>query len=136
MWPEQVVWIQEGQTVASHVLMLKPLPERGASPDSGADDLAVMKACAGCICIVSVPADPDVVEVPVIQAVSRQFAQEAGFPVTKLLDASLTQLCGPGTSASSVKALVRSTSTPVCCTWSVVYDCFWPWLHVAPCIDC
>ena len=89
--------------------MLKPpgTPE----PDPAGDSLATLKGWTTCICVVSIPADLDDHEAPIIRAVSRRFAQEAGFPITTLVDASLTALCGPGTKESSIKALVRFPDT-------------------------
>lgn len=93
----------------SHVLMLKP---PGAhAPDPAVDTLTTLKGWAASICVVGVPADLDENDTLVIRAVSRQFAQEAGFPIPTLLDASLTALCGPGTKESSIKALVRFAGT-------------------------
>ena len=89
--------------------MLKP---PGAhAPDPAVDTLTTLKGWAASICVVGVPADLDENDTLVIRAVSRQFAQEAGFPITTLVDASLTALCGPGTKESSIKALVRFPDT-------------------------
>jgi hypothetical protein len=93
--------------------MLKRAPEHTMDAEVEAIELATMRSWAACMCVVSVPVDLESGEAPVIQAVTRQLAQESGFPVTTLQQTSFTALCGPGTTGSSIKALVRCVSKPL-----------------------
>jgi hypothetical protein len=91
------------------VLMLKRAPERTLDAEIELNELATMRSWAACLCVVSIPAELESGEAPIIQAVSKQLAQESGFPASTLISTSLTALAGPGTTGSSIKALVRNT---------------------------